>query len=90
MERLRARLLLCAGIRGSVASANRFSSRVVKCLLLCGCINFGHALAFTLTCRPNPILVENADTKTGGDAYETPQCGRTKDATKVNASRYMC
>ena len=49
-------------IRGSVASANRFSSHVVRCLLPCGSVSVGHVLASALTCRPNPVLVENADT----------------------------
>ena len=25
---------------------------------------------------------------TGGDAYETPQCGRIKDATKAKSERF--
>ena len=56
-ERLRAWLLLCISIRGSVALANWFSSHVV----LLSSISNGDALTFALTCRPIPVLVENAD-----------------------------
>ena len=41
----------------------------------------GHTFAFVLTCRPNPVLVENA----GGDAYETPQCGCIKGDAKAKS-----
>ena len=58
---VRVQLLLYVSIRGSVASVNWFSSHVVRYLLLCSSVSFGHALAFTLTCQPNPVLVENAD-----------------------------
>ena len=45
---LRPWLLLSVTIRSSVASVHPFSSRVVRHLLLCGSISFGHALAFRL------------------------------------------
>ena len=48
--RVRTWLLFCVSIRGSVASANWFSSRVVRCLLLLSSVSIGHTLAFTFTC----------------------------------------
>ena len=59
---VRARLLLCISIPGSVASANRFSSCVVRQLLLCVNITVDSASTFMLACQPNSVLVENADT----------------------------
>ena len=58
---IRARLLLCIHIPGSVASVNRFSSRVVRCPLLCIGITVDPVSAFVLACQPNSALVENAD-----------------------------
>ena len=60
-DQLTPRLLLCVSICGSIALVNLFSSCVLRRLLLCGSASFGHALEFTLTCQPNPVLVENAD-----------------------------
>ena len=58
---IRVQLLLCVGIPGSVVSANRFSSRVVRCLLLCVSITTHPASAFVFACQPNSVLVEKAD-----------------------------
>ena len=85
---IRARLLLYVRIPSSIASANRFSSRVVRCLLLCVSITADSASAFTLACQPNPVLVENAEHANAGvDAYETPRHGHIKGATKANSER---
>ena len=59
--RVRAQLLLCVSIPGSIVSTNRFSSHVVRWLLLCVSITVDLASALALACQPNPVLVENAD-----------------------------
>ena len=86
---LRARLLLCVSIRGSIVSANRFSNHVVRHLLLCGSISFGHVLEFIdistkscigLKCRCM-LTQEEMPTKTlSMDALKVPL------RTKVNAN----
>ena len=77
-NRVRAWLLLCASIPGSIASANRFSNGVVRQLLLCVSITIDPVSAFVLACQPISVLVENAGD--GVDAYETPRRGRIKGA----------
>ena len=58
---VRAWLLLCISIPGSIASVNWFSSCVVRLLLLCASITIDHASAFALACQLNLVLVESAD-----------------------------
>ena len=56
---IRAQLLLCISIPDSVASANRFSSCIVRWLLLCASITIDPTSGFT--CEPKSVLVEKAD-----------------------------
>ena len=58
---VRALLLLCISIPGSVASVNRFSSCTVRYLLLCISITVDLASVFALACQLNLVLVENTD-----------------------------
>ena len=60
---LKVRLLSCVSICGSIVSANQFSSRVVRGFLLCGSVSVGHVFVLALTCRLNPVVVENADAR---------------------------
>ena len=60
---IRAWLLLCVSIPGSIVSVNRFSSCVVRQLLLCVSITVDPVSAFTLAYQPNYVLVENADAR---------------------------
>ena len=51
----------CISIPINVASVNRFSSGIVRQLLLCISITIDLVSAFALACQLNLVLVENAD-----------------------------
>ena len=73
LTRVKGWLLLCISICSTIASANRFSSRVVRRLLLCGSVSLGHMLAFALKGRPSPVWLKmQTHANAGGNAEETP------------------
>ena len=78
----RARLLLCISIPSSIASANRFSSCIVRWLLLCIRITVDPATAFVLAWQPYWLQMQ-MHANTGVDTYETPRHGHIKGVTKA-------